>query len=163
MSVQPIVDLYNFLSGSSGREIIRKVRALIQIYVNKFNSRLQSWEMSKVYNLNLGVECLTSKKTKALCRVYISKDKTLQEEIKSKLGAKTMESVMAPIESEADVDDDDEDHGNVDDEITSEIPLQAVIHNNFGIDVEISSTTEQFCVPAETVSVHDGHPSGKRV
>jgi len=64
-SVCPIVELNDFVLSSSGQDIIQK-----------------AWGKCTVFNLNLGTECLTSKKTKAIYREYIQSDAILCKEIK---------------------------------------------------------------------------------
>lgn len=112
--------------------------------------------MSKVYDLNLGAECLTSKKTKSLYREYLQNDETLRKEIEGKLGlgSVTVEMDMEPIEAESDAHNMEDDE--VEDEPSSEIPLKAVIRSEIGFDILVLARNDRFCIAAETVTNVDG-------
>ncbi|PPR06271.1 hypothetical protein CVT24_000890 [Panaeolus cyanescens] len=126
-SVKPIVNLFNFLSGSAGREIIQR-----------------AWQKSIVKEWNLGGDCLTSLASKRACRRYIEADDILRTEIQTKLDQLQITGAE-PI--------DDFGVGDADE---SEIPLSVMIQHEFQLDHGTTGTgtqTRSFCVRDDEVDI----------
>ncbi|KAJ2934644.1 hypothetical protein H1R20_g2448, partial [Candolleomyces eurysporus] len=127
-SVSPIVDVFKFLQGWKGREIVQN-----------------AWKRCIVGNYNLGEECLQSKHTKAAYREYLKKDDTLRKEIEGKLGENfldkdNLEEMQAEPESQVDDFDDPE-----------EIPLDTIIERDTGVHGPFNIASSRFCLQREAL------------
>jgi hypothetical protein len=142
-SVRPIVDLYNFLSGSSGREIIKR-----------------AWQRCTVKEWNLGEECLSNPRTHAAYREYVRTDKTLRDEIIAKMSSESSDSFSNPGAEALITDENLKEAGPGEDDegLDTGIPLQSVIHNELGLEIpDVEGQLNRFCVSQETLVVTDGN------
>ncbi|KIM38062.1 hypothetical protein M413DRAFT_13027 [Hebeloma cylindrosporum] len=143
-SVQPIVNLYNFFSGFSGRQIIQR-----------------AWEKCTVNEWNLGESCLYSLKTKAAYREYLKRDEILRKEIELKLGADPVRLVESDDIGRTETDRDNEDAEDEPEDAT-DIPLAAVIQAEMGFDddtvaaLQIPDAVNRFCASYDAVLDDDG-------
>ncbi|KAG6824721.1 hypothetical protein H0H92_006024 [Tricholoma furcatifolium] len=136
-SVQPIVNLFNYLSSSAGRKIIQ-----------------QAWEKCTVKEWNLGAQCLTDRRTKVAYRDYLHNDTMFRKEIQNKLGQDATSDIIEAMEPESDHADNFEDESD-----DTGIPLDCIIHQSLGLEVaEPNYGTKTFCLAsASIVEGADGH------
>ncbi|KAJ3516355.1 hypothetical protein NMY22_g14227 [Coprinellus aureogranulatus] len=76
-SIQPIVNLYEYLSGNNGRELIR-----------------MAWRKCSVKEWNLGTECLQSRAIRSAYRAYVNFDEILHKEISDKIGREALQAAL---------------------------------------------------------------------
>jgi hypothetical protein len=107
---------------------------------------IQVWEKCMAGKWNLGQELLYSKCAKAAFQQYLQTGDLLWQEINAKIGPKALEQVLSDSQipdSVADIHDNTND-GDEDD---SDIPLWAIIEQEFGIcNVEIPWSSNCHCV-----------------
>jgi len=90
-------------------------------------------------------------KTKAACRRYLESDEVLRNEISTK-----MASFVPPPQTEPIRELENDQENWFDD--NSDIPLEAVIQHEVGIDVgSLQTVSSRFCLPMNQVDVVDGN------
>jgi hypothetical protein len=107
----------------------------------------------------LGVECLTSKKSKAAYREYLRNNPDFRKEIEDKisdvlgLDDEALASAAA-IEAQSVADMGDEDNVLNEEDDDTDVPLQCVVQDALQLNIapaDLPTTTGAFCVPSETV------------
>ncbi|KAJ6563053.1 hypothetical protein DFH09DRAFT_1082545 [Mycena vulgaris] len=122
----------------------------------------QVWEKYTVSEYNLGMDCLTSKKTKAAYREYLRKNPDFRKEIEDKIGdvlGLDDETLATATEIEARNvaamgDNDDVFTGETDD---TDVPLRRVVQDSLQLDIapENLLRSDMFCVQSDTVVAGD--------
>ncbi|TFY74415.1 hypothetical protein EWM64_g9597, partial [Hericium alpestre] len=127
-TVMPIVQVFEFMRGPYGRDIVKK-----------------AWERCVANEWNLSEAVLTSRKARASLRNYLLTDKILRDEIEGKMGPLNL-----GLEPE---DDEDPDEDDTDD---TDVPSSAVINEALGIVVPPSVVDSEFCVDSGTTADKKG-------